>query len=150
MSFVSLYLTAIRTSWCRTDLLYELLVGGIDRDGTGAVYSFDPVGSYERESCRAAGAAQSLVQPFLDAMVRENRTLPLGNLLWLERKIKHADYEDRFIFTRTLTGQWQESITSTRRRTSKIRRESKSTIRKSIRTSYRCIHRSNRKRNLRW
>jgi 20S proteasome alpha/beta subunit len=23
--------------------------------GTGAVYSFDPVGSYERETCRAAG-----------------------------------------------------------------------------------------------
>lgn len=44
-------------------------VGGIDRDGTGAVYSFDPVGSYERESCRAAGAAQSLIQPFLDNMV---------------------------------------------------------------------------------
>jgi hypothetical protein len=34
--------------------------------GTGAVYSFDPVGSYEREACRAAGAAQSLLQPFLD------------------------------------------------------------------------------------
>lgn len=30
------------------------------------MYSFDPVGSYEREACRAAGAAQSLVQPFLD------------------------------------------------------------------------------------
>lgn len=37
--------------------------------GTGAVYSFDPVGSYEREACRAAGAAQSLVQPFLDNQV---------------------------------------------------------------------------------
>ncbi|KAL8293705.1 hypothetical protein RQP46_000406 [Phenoliferia psychrophenolica] len=46
-----------------------VILGGIDRDGTGAVYSFDPVGSYERESCRAAGAAQSLVQPFLDNMV---------------------------------------------------------------------------------
>jgi 20S proteasome alpha/beta subunit len=33
------------------------------------VYSFDPVGSYEREACRAAGAAQSLVQPFLDNQV---------------------------------------------------------------------------------
>lgn len=44
-------------------------VGGIDVDGTGAVYSFDPVGSYERESCRAAGAASALVQPFLDNMV---------------------------------------------------------------------------------
>jgi hypothetical protein len=37
--------------------------------GTGAVYSFDPVGSYERETCRAAGAAQALVQPFLDNQV---------------------------------------------------------------------------------
>lgn len=34
------------------------------------MYSFDPVGSYERETCRAAGAAQSLVQPFLDNQVR--------------------------------------------------------------------------------
>jgi len=46
-----------------------VILGGIDRDGTGGVYSFDPVGSYERESCRAAGAAQSLVQPFLDALI---------------------------------------------------------------------------------
>lgn len=46
-----------------------VILGGIDRDGTGAVYSFDPVGSYERESCRAAGAAQSLIQPFLDQQV---------------------------------------------------------------------------------
>ena len=37
--------------------------------GTGAVYSFDPVGSYEREACRAAGSASSLVQPFLDNQV---------------------------------------------------------------------------------
>lgn len=41
----------------------------ISHSGTGAVYSFDPVGSYEREACRAAGAAQSLVQPFLDNQV---------------------------------------------------------------------------------
>jgi hypothetical protein len=40
--------------------------------GTGAVYSFDPVGSYEREACRAAGAAQALVQPFLDNQVSIN------------------------------------------------------------------------------
>jgi len=46
-----------------------VILGGIDRDGTGAVYSFDPVGSYARVSCRAAGAAESLVQPFLDHQV---------------------------------------------------------------------------------
>ncbi|KDQ49909.1 hypothetical protein JAAARDRAFT_42507 [Jaapia argillacea MUCL 33604] len=48
--------------------VYNIL-GGIEDDGTGAVYSFDPVGSYERETCRAAGAAQSLVQPFLDNQI---------------------------------------------------------------------------------
>ncbi|GAA6013410.1 hypothetical protein JCM10207_008834 [Rhodosporidiobolus poonsookiae] len=54
-----------------------VILAGIDRDGTGAVYSFDPVGSYERESCRAYGSAQSLVQPFLDNMVyKKNQTLP--------------------------------------------------------------------------
>ncbi|KAM0791843.1 hypothetical protein ACM66B_004100 [Microbotryomycetes sp. NB124-2] len=47
----------------------NVILGGIMPDGTGGVYSFDPVGSYERESCRAAGAASSLVQPFLDNMV---------------------------------------------------------------------------------
>jgi len=48
--------------------VYNIL-GGIEDDGTGTVYSFDPVGSYERETCRAAGAAQSLVQPFLDNQI---------------------------------------------------------------------------------
>ncbi|EIW65807.1 20S proteasome subunit beta 6 [Tremella mesenterica] len=48
--------------------VYNIL-GGIEEDGSGAVYSFDPVGSYEREACRAAGAAQALVQPFLDNQI---------------------------------------------------------------------------------
>lgn len=49
--------------------VYNIL-GGLDEEGKGAVYSFDPVGSYEREFCRAAGSAQSLLQPFLDSQVR--------------------------------------------------------------------------------
>lgn len=53
--------------------VYNIL-GGIEDDGTGAVYSFDPVGSYERETCRAAGAAQSLVQPFLDNQVSDHNS----------------------------------------------------------------------------
>ncbi|KAF8133317.1 nucleophile aminohydrolase, partial [Boletus edulis] len=55
--------------------VYNIL-GGIEEDGTGAVYSFDPVGSYEREACRAAGAAQSLVQPFLDNQIYFNNQQP--------------------------------------------------------------------------
>ncbi|KAK9322981.1 nucleophile aminohydrolase [Lipomyces orientalis] len=45
------------------------IVAGLDEEGRGAVYSFDPVGSYEREQCRAGGAAASLIMPFLDNQV---------------------------------------------------------------------------------
>ncbi|KAJ7650423.1 nucleophile aminohydrolase [Roridomyces roridus] len=73
--------------------VYNIL-GGIEEDGSGAVYSFDPVGSYEREACRAAGAASSLVQPFLDNQIYfKNQTpapgtthpahLPLSHVLSL-------------------------------------------------------------------
>ncbi|KAK4685362.1 20S proteasome subunit beta 6, partial [Tremellales sp. Uapishka_1] len=55
------------------------ILGGIEEDGTGAVYSFDPVGSYEREACRAAGAAQSLVQPFLDNQIYFKNQTPAPN-----------------------------------------------------------------------
>lgn len=44
-------------------------MGGLDENGKGALYSYDPVGSYEREQCRAAGAASSLIMPFLDNQV---------------------------------------------------------------------------------
>lgn len=53
------------------------ILGGIDEDGKGALYSYDPVGSYEREQCRAAGAAASLIMPFLDNQVNfKNQYVP--------------------------------------------------------------------------
>jgi 20S proteasome subunit beta 6 len=53
------------------------ILGGIDEDGKGALYSYDPVGSYEREQCRAAGAASSLIMPFLDNQVNfKNQYIP--------------------------------------------------------------------------
>lgn len=53
------------------------ILGGLDEDGTGAVYSYDPVGSYEREQCRAGGAAASLIMPFLDNQVNfKNQYVP--------------------------------------------------------------------------
>lgn len=43
--------------------------------GKGAVYSFDPVGSFEREKYRAGGSAASLIQPLLDSQIgKKNRT----------------------------------------------------------------------------
>lgn len=53
------------------------ILGGIDEEGKGALYSYDPVGSYEREQCRAAGAASSLIMPFLDNQVNfKNQCIP--------------------------------------------------------------------------
>jgi 20S proteasome subunit beta 6 len=53
------------------------ILGGIDEEGKGALYSYDPVGSYEREQCRAAGAASSLIMPFLDNQVNfKNQYVP--------------------------------------------------------------------------
>lgn len=53
------------------------ILGGMDENGKGALYSYDPVGSYEREQCRAAGAAASLIMPFLDNQVNyKNQYLP--------------------------------------------------------------------------
>ncbi|RUS85351.1 hypothetical protein EGW08_006894, partial [Elysia chlorotica] len=42
------------------------LVVGLDEEGKGCVYSFDPVGSYEREFYRAKGSASAMLQPLLD------------------------------------------------------------------------------------
>ncbi|KAI9726873.1 MAG: Proteasome subunit beta type-6 [Cirrosporium novae-zelandiae] len=53
------------------------ILGGLDDEGKGALYSYDPVGSYEREQCRAAGAASSLIMPFLDNQVNfKNQYIP--------------------------------------------------------------------------
>jgi 20S proteasome subunit beta 6 len=53
------------------------ILGGLDEDGKGALYSYDPVGSYEREQCRAGGAAASLITPFLDNQVNlKNQYIP--------------------------------------------------------------------------
>jgi len=53
------------------------ILGGLDENGKGALYSYDPVGSYEREQCRAAGAAASLIMPFLDNQVNfKNQYMP--------------------------------------------------------------------------
>ncbi|XP_072176269.1 proteasome subunit beta type-1-B-like [Diadema setosum] len=45
------------------------ILAGLDDDGKGCVYSFDPVGSYERETYRAAGSSSALLQPLLDNQI---------------------------------------------------------------------------------
>lgn len=58
------------------------IIAGLDEEGKGAVYSFDPVGSFERETHRAAGSASALIQPVLDSQVgRKNLTSDTANSL---------------------------------------------------------------------
>lgn len=47
--------------------------------GEGAVYCYDAIGSYERESYRANGSAAALIQPFLDNQVMIFCGKALGN-----------------------------------------------------------------------
>lgn len=59
--------------------------------GRGAVYSYDPVGSFERESYRAGGSAASLIQPFLDSQVGlKNQAASRPSLLSVEDALQLA------------------------------------------------------------
>lgn len=70
------------------------IIAGLDEDGKGAVYSFDPVGSYEREQCRAGGAAASLIMPFLDNQVNfKNQYVP-GTNSTERRKVEYLTLDD--------------------------------------------------------
>ena len=55
---------------------YNILIG-LDPQGKGCVYSFDPVGSYERETYRAGGTGASMLQPLLDNQIGfKNQNIP--------------------------------------------------------------------------
>lgn len=45
------------------------VVAGLDDEGRGVVYSYDPIGHYEQHSYRAGGSSSALIQPFLDNRV---------------------------------------------------------------------------------
>ncbi|KAL5343851.1 nucleophile aminohydrolase [Aspergillus crustosus] len=56
----------------------QTMVAGIDSsDGLGAVYYYDPAGCIEKRSHCAAGAASSLMLPFLDSQVPRLQPLEL-------------------------------------------------------------------------
>jgi 20S proteasome subunit beta 6 len=71
------------------------ILGGLDENGVGALYSYDPVGSYERESCRAAGAASSLITPFLDNQVNFKNQYDPNSGAGLEKVMREPQLLDR-------------------------------------------------------
>ncbi|KAL6712844.1 Proteasome subunit beta type-6 [Lecanora helva] len=63
----------------------QAILMGLDEEGKGALYSYDPAGSYKRDQCRAAGVAASLIMPFLDSQVSfNNQYVPGGGNQGLE------------------------------------------------------------------
>merc|ERR1719335_212299 len=42
------------------------VLAGLDQEGVGVVYSYDPVGNYERVRVSVTGSGESLIQPLLD------------------------------------------------------------------------------------
>jgi len=66
------------------------ILGGLDKDGKAKLYSYDPIGSYAKEGERraAAGAASSLIVPFLDNQVEfKNQCVP-GTAFTQERPVE--------------------------------------------------------------
>ena len=70
-------------------------MAGIDEEGKGCVYSFDPVGSYERETFRAGGSASSMLQVLLDNQVR---CLLLRFRLWILADFGYAAFSGTQVF----------------------------------------------------
>lgn len=70
------------------------IIAGLDEEGKGAVYSFDPVGSYEREQCRAGGAAASLIMPFLDNQVNFKNQYEPGTDGKVKRPVTYLSVEE--------------------------------------------------------
>ncbi|KAJ3016934.1 UNVERIFIED_CONTAM: Proteasome subunit beta type-1 [Siphonaria sp. JEL0065] len=87
--------------------------GGLDENGKGCVFSYDPVGNFEKQIWSCAGSAGHLIQPFLDNQVGhkhqsnvEHHLLPLDQVLKIvkdafngatERDIYTGDYVEIFI-----------------------------------------------------
>ncbi|KAL1915826.1 uncharacterized protein VTP21DRAFT_6214 [Calcarisporiella thermophila] len=92
------------------------ILGGLDEEGKGCVYSFDPVGSYERENYRVGGSGSALIQPFLDSRIgfknqqAQFRFQPLEEVIKVvkdaftsatERDIHTGDYLEIFVITKS-------------------------------------------------
>ncbi|VDN98934.1 unnamed protein product [Rodentolepis nana] len=45
------------------------ILAGIDENGKGAIYDYDPVGNYDRVVFRALGTSGSILQPFMDSQI---------------------------------------------------------------------------------
>lgn len=89
------------------------LLGGIDEQGRGVSYSYDPLGSYGAEPYKSVGSASALILPFLDNQVGhknqqgvQRTDMPLDTAISIakdaftsasERDIYTGDYLEIFV-----------------------------------------------------
>ncbi|KAJ1722427.1 Proteasome subunit beta type-6 [Coemansia erecta] len=68
------------------------ILAGLDNEGKGALYCYDPVGNMERVVYRSFGSASALVQPFLDSVVgfKNQRGVDPTRLLERDQALKIA------------------------------------------------------------
>lgn len=70
------------------------IVVGIDSQGKGCVYSYDPIGHCERAVCRAGGSSGALLQPLLDNQVLlKNQPKADGKNVTVEEALKELTVE---------------------------------------------------------
>ncbi|KAI9092696.1 nucleophile aminohydrolase [Phlyctochytrium arcticum] len=91
------------------------ILGGLDENGKGAVYSYDPVGSFEKHKWNCCGSAGHLIQSFLDNQIGFNqqpankRSLTVDEVVRItkdaftsatERDIHTGDFLEIFVVTK--------------------------------------------------
>ena len=64
------------------------VLGGLDAEGKGAVYSYDAVGSFERTAYAANGSGQAYIIPLLDNVVGHRGRMDPKRVLGLEEVIE--------------------------------------------------------------
>jgi 20S proteasome alpha/beta subunit len=64
------------------NILNSFCLLGIDKDGKGVVYHYDPVGHMEKDVVTCGGTSAPLIQPFLDNQVTKIIILTDSNNLF--------------------------------------------------------------------
>jgi len=64
------------------------VMGGVDRHGKGAVYSYDAIGSFERTPYSATGSGQAYMIPLLDNVIGHRNRLDEKRELGVEEIVE--------------------------------------------------------------
>lgn len=73
------------------------MVAGIDENGVGCVYDYDPVGCFERLTFHSVGSSAPLIQPFLDSVIGQlNQKKPVEKRELTEEYVKSV-IKDAFV-----------------------------------------------------